>query len=120
MVGFRKYEKMLREECNPYDNLPNVRQMFIKMAPFQYQAIKVLVSSGFFDKAAFDNGLIKRTDKELPEDLKKDIQISNENKKELLRLLSNKFSEMSLYGAMGLKARTGLMDFKYDETISLN
>lgn len=67
-IWFRKYEKILREEINSYDNLSDSRQMFVKMAPFQYQALKALVGFGFYDKTAFENGFIKKTNKELPND----------------------------------------------------
>lgn len=113
---FRTYEKMLRKEINSYDNLSDSRQMFVKMAPFQYQALKALVGFGFYDKMAFEDGLIKKTKKELPSKLRDQILASNTERKELLTMLTSRFAEMTLYGTMGLKARTGLMDFKYDNT----
>lgn len=113
---FKGYQRILYKEKNSYDNLPNTRQMFIKMAPYQYQALKAIVAFGFYDKEAFENGLVKKTEKEIPSQLIDKIIEANKNKKEFLTMLTSRFAEIPLLGSMGLKARTGLMDFKYDET----
>lgn len=112
--GFKTYEKFLRAEINNYDRVINPKRVFYKMNSIQYQAMKVLVAYGHFDSENFENGMVKVTEKPLGKDFQTLIDKSTEANMNLIMLLTGPIAEIDLYGHLGLKERTGLIEFRYD------
>lgn len=98
---------------NPYEDLLDSKLIMNRMNPFQISALKCLASYGLIDHELLKQKIIKRTDKNIPEEL---LSIYNEltvEKQNILKLVTG-FHDILLYGPNGLKARTGLIEFKYD------
>lgn len=112
--GFKKYEKFLMDETNNYERVIDRRRVFFKMEYIQLQAIKALVSYGILDAESFKVGKVKRTEKILPDNLVSRIFDQNDKNKKLIELISGPLAEMNLFGHLGLKERTNLIEFKYD------
>ncbi|MEP4531467.1 MAG: ABC-three component system middle component 5 [Cyclobacteriaceae bacterium] len=112
--GFRKYSKYLNEEVNKYERVINTKRLFYKMESIQLDAIKGLISYGIMDSESFKNGRLDRTDKQLSEELQNQIHEANTNKMNLISLLTGPLASIDLYGRLGLKERTKLLEFKYD------
>ncbi len=113
-VGFKKYDKFLVTEINKYDKITNPRRIFYKMNSIQYQAIKILVASGYLDSQNFEKGIIKFSTKEFPLNFKENIEKSNKENNKLITLLIETLADINLSGHLGLKERTGLIEFRYD------
>lgn len=113
-IWFRKYEKFLKPELNKYDKIRNPKRVFYRMNSIQSQAIKFLVAYGYFENDAFEKGSIIKTTKILPEELSTKIEDANTKNFNLLSLLAGPLSDIDLYGHLGLKERTGLIEFRYD------
>lgn len=113
-IGFKKYEKFLKPEKNRYDTIRNPKRIFYRMNSIQSQAIRVLVAYGYFENTSFEEGSIKRTEKKLPDEILLKIQEANERNFNIISLLTGPLSEIDLYGHLGLKERTGLIEFRYD------
>lgn len=111
---FRKYEKFLKPEINKYDQIRNPNRVFYRMNTIQSQAIKTLVAYGYFENESFEKGSIVKTEKILPPELLDKIQKANEKNFNIISLLSGPLSDIDLYGHLGLKERTGLIEFRYD------
>ena len=112
--GFKKYEKFLKIEKNSYERIIDRKRVFFNMEQIQLSAMRSLISYGIIDYDEFVNGKIKRTDKELTKELTNRISKINETDKNLITLITGPLASMNLYGHLGLKERTNLIDFKYD------
>jgi len=112
--GFNKYRKYLKAERNPYERVIDRKRLFFKMEHIQLTAMKALVSYSLLDANEFKNGKIKRTEEKLSESLSNRIQEEFEANQNLLTLITGPLASMNLYGHLGLKVRTNLIEFKYD------
>ena len=113
-VGFKKYEKFLKPEKNKYDRINNPKRIFYKMNSIQFQAMKILVAYGYLDSESFENGMVKVTEKSLGEEFQIMVVKSVELNTNLITLLTGPIADIDLYGHLGLKERTGLIEFRYD------
>ena len=102
-----------RKEDNPYEDLVDSKKIIERMKSYQLAALKYLASYGFIEKEALSKNVVKKTNKELPADLKKAIGDLSIEKENIIKLVLG-FWDLPLYGPHGLKARTGLIEFKYD------
>lgn len=107
-------EKVFKVKTNPYEELHDPKLIFDRMKSFQLSAIKCLASYGFIEKERLLNNTIKKTDKPVPQVLLSQFTNSTDEVKNVIKLVVNDFVELGLFGNSGLKARTGLIDFKYD------
>lgn len=113
-IWFRKYEKFLKPEINKYDKIRDPKRVFYRMNTIQSQAIKILVAYGHFENDAFEKGAVIKTNKTLPEELSNKIEEANAKNFNIISLLAGPLSDIDLYGHLGLKERTGLIEFRYD------
>ena len=112
--GFRRYERFLNTEKNTYERIIDRKRLFFKMEPIQISAIKALISYGLVDPVEYKKGMIKRTEANLSEALRDRINGANEESSNLMTLITGPLASMNLYGHLGLKERTNLIEFKYD------
>jgi hypothetical protein len=102
-----------KKEPNPYEDLIDPKRVIERMKSFQLAALKCIASYGFIDAALLSKNIVRRTDKEIPEELAKHFFKLTNEKSNVIKLIIG-FWELPLYGKYGLKDRTGLIDFKYD------
>ncbi len=112
--GFKKYEKYIRPEKNRYERIIDRKRIFYKMEQIQLSAIKALISYGLIDSEEFKKGKIKRTQESIDGVLLERIRSVNEAYKNIITLITGPLASIDLYGHLGLKVRTNLIDFKYD------
>lgn len=112
--GFRKYEKYLNAEKNPYEKIIDRKRLFLKMESIQISAIRTLISYGLIDANEYKKGIVRRTVLSLSQTLQKRINDANNENSNLIKLLTGPLASMNLYGHLGLKERTNLIEFKYD------
>jgi len=112
--GFKKYEKYIKAKANKYERVIDRKRLFFKMEHIQTSAIKALISYGIFDADEYKNGRIKRTELNLSEDILKRLNEANKEDENLITLITGPLASMDLFGHLGLKVRTNLIDFKYD------
>lgn len=84
------------------------------MKTFQMSAIKCLASYGFVDSKSLSKNRIRKTGKQIPEELLIKINELNNQKGNVIKLVTSDLVELPLFGDKGWKARTGLLEFKYD------
>lgn len=95
---------------NPYEDLIDPRRIAERMQPYQISALKYLASFGLIDSKLFSKNIVKRTDKEIPSELKTKIEDISNEKQNIIKLVKG-FNFLAL---RGLKERTGLLEFRYD------
>ncbi|SEJ72656.1 hypothetical protein SAMN04487995_6137 [Dyadobacter koreensis] len=98
---------------NPYEDLMDPKRIIERMEPYQTSALRCLVSYGLIDGSSLSKSVVKRTEKDIPAELAVKLSDLSKEKLNIIKLILG-FRELPLYGKVGLKFRTGLIDFKYD------
>lgn len=99
---------------NTYQVTPKPAIMFHRMqAPFG-AASSSLQSFGFFDRDAFVDGFFCRTKKQMPERIFEVVEEYRQENADLVRFL-DELKEVSIYGPNGLRARSKLEEYRYDD-----
>lgn len=110
----RLKESVFKYKENPYEHLSDPKRVFERMRTYQLSAAKCLASYGFIDSKSLLKNKIVKTKKEVPSELLESLNNLTLEKSNIIKLIVNEFVDLPLYGTKGLKARTGLIDFKYD------
>ena len=105
---------MLKKIDVPYERIDDPYRLFLKLEALQRTALKSLASYNIIDAEYLREEKVLRTDKQLPSALVAAITKSNDNKPSVLGLLTGPLFDIEFYGDQGLKARTGLMEHRYD------
>lgn len=111
----RRYKKIIQKIDEPYESIQNPNRIFIELRRIQSIAFHHLLSKNLIDMENYRNGKIKRTTTILPEELLHSLDEASYNKNEWFALISSGFLQIEFYGSNGLKKRTGLMEYRYDE-----
>lgn len=107
-------DSIFREKDNPYEDVTDPKQVFEKMNSYQISAIKCLASYGFVDSKRLDKNKVRKTSKEIPPELMEKLNDLANQKGNVIKLLTSDLVTLPLFGGKGWKARTGLLEFKYD------
>lgn len=115
--GHRSIRKLAQAfQKRRYENQPDDNLLFSRMRPIQGAALETLVASDFFDRAFFETKVIVETDKVESEALSRCIDGVNTEQSTLMQALLLLIDDYELLGPDGLKARTGLLEHRYDAT----
>ena len=101
---------------NKYHFSGSPRTVFMQMAPLHDMALRLLVSKRLVELDKLLNGVVLRSDIPLPKQLDAAIRNKAGGRTELLTFIVNEVGSIPLHGEDGLKARTSLMDYRYDTT----
>ena len=108
-----KYKKQFKAVTS-YEDKSSPKVLLLRAEPYQMLAFKYLQGLGLVDEKSMENGIVKRTSKALPEDLENTITNKAIAMKERIDFLVEVLAELELSGENGLKARTDLMEYRYD------
>lgn len=113
-IEIKSFFKDIKKE---YRNPINSNETFKKINILQKRALMNIISQGFIDIDFFKKGYIKRTNKKFNSDLK--VQLSNftfygDQKLPLILILT--LLDINLNGEKGLKARSGLLEYRYENS----
>lgn len=96
-----------------YNHIPDPRRLFDELKPYQEEGIRMLTATSVIEVDDV-SGNSKITLVNVPESLRSIVESATKEHFDILRLLAGEFSQIDLYGASGLKARTGLFEYRYD------
>lgn len=102
------------ESRKPYGEQPDDRLLFDRMKPLQVTALDALAARTLIDGEAWSRGEVVPTAKALPGELENRIREVNADDADLEEFLRVLGSEYDLTGPNGLKARTGLLEYRQD------
>lgn len=112
LLELRKVFK--NSEINPYEDLLDAKKIIDRMKPYQLTALKSIASYEFISSDSLAKGVVKKVSMDkVPSELQKVILTDDTEKTNILKLVTG-FRDLPLFGAGGLKARTGLIEFNYD------
>ena len=97
-----------------YEMQPDDHLLFSRMEVSQKAAITSLVSFGYFDNQQFEHELLVSTRLTEPDRLNKRIEEINANEERLIKALGE-IATYETLGPDGLKARSGLIEHRYDK-----
>jgi hypothetical protein len=98
----------------PYGEQPDSTLLFKYMEPIQEAALETVATRRFIDPMKLKSDLVEPTDLELPKELAQRIKSLNDQQADLMEFLSVLLADYEILGDQGLKARTGLSEFRYD------
>lgn len=98
----------------PYGQQPDDLILFGRMEPMQNAALQTLAVRGLLDPDELQVARIKPTETPVPKELNERINAANEEDGLLMEFLDVLASEYEMFGTSGLKARTGLLEHRYD------
>ncbi|HBA71209.1 MAG: hypothetical protein A2X82_00645 [Geobacteraceae bacterium GWC2_55_20] len=99
----------------PYETIPNPSRLMFELSNIQDACIASLVARGMLDKDAFNSASIKRTQTETPKTIKEKINSDPTTKQPWFIYLVNELISIDFNGPKGLKARSNLMEYRYDK-----
>lgn len=111
--SFRKLSENY-ENLRPYARMPESSQLLERMRPFQLAAGNRLAASRFINPEVWNEGAFSKSETALPPELAISISEINEKQIDLIKMLTEFANGYSLSGPDGLKARSGLLEFRYD------
>lgn len=109
-----RYKTKFMEIPEPFESLKNTRRILHELEQLQSIAIQNLLAKDLLDSESVKDGYLKRTKKELPEYFLQAIRESRLVREDWFKVLINEFPKAKFTGNNGLKARTGLMEYRYD------
>ncbi|MER9644732.1 ABC-three component system middle component 5 [Mesorhizobium sp. M0239] len=112
----QKFKKLSEKYfyMKPYGELPDSRMLLERMGPMQVAAAQTLATRSLMSSEALEHEEVRATKAALPPELATRIEQLNESQSDLMEFLSILANDYPLAGDSGLKARTGLMEHRYD------
>lgn len=109
-----KWRKLFLGLENPYNFSGNPKLVFLRMKSFQLMALRAMASRDIIDKQNFEADVVVRTELSYPASLHKLIKKANEQDSDVMCFLTELLDEIPIFGSNGIKARTGLLEYRYD------
>jgi hypothetical protein len=98
----------------PYGKQPDDRGILRRMKPMQIAALETLAMRKIIDAERLALDVVFFTALDVPPPLRERAEEANSQAPETVKLITVLASEYGLLGVDGLKARTGLMEYRYD------
>ncbi len=111
----RAHKKSVSQISNVYESMPNEKRVFHELMPIQNTAIHNLVAKNLINAELFFNKTVSRTTEDLPSKLLEVISSDPITQEEWYQFLVNKLPITIFTGKKGLKYRSDLMEYRYDE-----
>ncbi|NHB96851.1 ABC-three component system middle component 5 [Photorhabdus stackebrandtii] len=112
--NYRAMKTVAKKYSNYYHDPISYISTFHDMHQIQLAAIRCLAATGLIEIGALEKGIIKRTDKEIPDELLLSMREFLNEKEDIHNFILDKLSKFHLTGKDGLKHRTSLMEYRYD------
>jgi hypothetical protein len=112
--GTARIKRELGRRKNKYNRVPAPKILIRQMEGIHETAVRALQASSLVDVPAQDMAFVKRSDTPLPEELKGVIAGQPEQEQALVKVLTGEVATIPLNGPNGLKARSGLLEYRYD------
>lgn len=116
MPKHRKFRRLAEryESKKPYGEQPDSRLLFNRMEPIQNAAMDTLAEQNIFSPARWHFNEVEATSEPIAPELIGRLQQLHKEDEELEEFLTTLAAEYELSGTDGLKARTGLLEYRHD------
>ncbi len=113
-TSLRTFKKIVKAIPDAYEALPNSKRIIFELESIQNAAVQNLMAKGLVSVSKFDKQVVSRTPEMLPESLQDQLNSDDRVNEEWYRLIVNELPLSDFEGKHGLKARSKLMEYKYD------
>jgi hypothetical protein len=110
----RPLRNIFNYPVNPYEEIGDVKRVFDQMKPYQMTALNYLASRNLIDNKHWENGIVDLIKKNVPAEILARFSNLSVQQQNVLKLMSSPFNDLPLYGKLGFKNRTGLLNYRYD------
>ncbi len=114
-VDIKASKKIISKIPESYEKISNTSRLFFEVSSIQKVALATLHSKGVLEDEEYRNGRLILNVDELPKELLQAIDVDDFLKSEVFKVLSTDLMNTQWEGKKGLKSRTGLLEYKYDE-----
>ncbi|WP_299197174.1 ABC-three component system middle component 5 [uncultured Amphritea sp.] len=111
----KKYKKTVGKVKESFEHVGNLKKLFFDVSKSFDVAISLLVSKGIIDRDAFLEGDVFVYFNKVPAVIMEVIYADENIKNEVFEVLVNGLAVTPFDGINGLKARSGLVEYKYDQ-----
>ena len=111
----KEYKKYTKNIAPSFESIPDKRRLFYELSEIHKQSISTLVSKGILDKDRAQSGIANLNMKNIPEKIITTIENDEYNSSMIFEVLTKGLTVTSWAGRNGLKDRSGLMEYMYDE-----
>lgn len=109
------FKKFLKEVPDSYESLPNKAKLFFDVNQLQNQSMFYLASKGIISVDALHEGDVVLIKEKIPNEILIKIKEDSFNNSNVFKILTEALPVTKWSGSSGLKKRSGLMEYKYDE-----
>lgn len=115
--GFVKTQNALVKKYtkNPYETIPNPKSLFERMEPIQLAAYSAMISDGLVSNSSLKTKEVVLIEKQYDQIFEERIEAYLNERSDLLAFLTDLLVRIELNGPNGLKFRTGLEEYRYDD-----
>lgn len=110
----RAYRKILKVLPEAYEFMQNDKRIFFELEAIQNTSIQNLMAKGLVCPDKFKDRIVVRSDNEVPERIREAIKTDDTANQEWFRCVVNELPLIDFEGKNGLKARSQLMEYRYD------
>lgn len=110
----RPFKKILNDIPDAYELMPNSKRVLFELEEIQLTAMQNLVAKGLIDSERFKGGVVSRTDLKIPNKIASAIESDQKTTQEWFRFAVKELPLVEFFGKKGLKARSQLMEYRYD------
>jgi hypothetical protein len=109
---FKKYTTKIDE---PFEKITNKKRLFFEMTEIQKTSISLLHAKGLIKDSEFRSGKIVTTHDLIPLEMNELIKNDPFTNTNIFKTIVTALSKTPWEGKQGLKYRSGLLEYKYDE-----
>lgn len=99
----------------PYESLDNSRITFFEIKEIRNQAIINLITKGIVSLSENNNDILTLNINLLQNELIKTLEEDKFRKTDIYKIIVNKLIKVPLYGENGLKSKSGLLEYRYEQ-----
>lgn len=111
----QKSKKFFSNVPESYADIRNTKKVMYHLQGIHNVVVSSLIAKGLIDIDRFKEGVVTRTDNPIPDTLQDIIQTDSRAEEKWYQILINDFPKLLISGEKGLKRRTGLMEYRYDD-----
>ena len=107
-------KKTLARGASRYNRVPYPKHLFDQLGSVHNIALQALATKGLVDHVDLQDGRVTRTADPVPNEILQAFSKEPKAESELVEFLAGGLAQEPLLGDQGLKARSGLLEHRYD------
>ncbi|MEW8351131.1 MAG: ABC-three component system middle component 5 [Candidatus Thiodiazotropha taylori] len=114
--ALKEYSKIIKHIPSSYEAIPNPKRILFDLEDVQNAAFHNLLARGIIDLDAFRSNLVVLNDSALPSNFLDQLTDNELANSDWFPLISDDLPLVGFLGKDGLKKRSSLMEYRYDNT----